>query len=104
MSQFAMKFIDDEYDYMQKTNTTTPFEPMWNDNNAWDNNEPSFSGEDSIDENVDPETSNQTITIDVPSENSTQMISSLAGEVPNSLVSLIFRGMDQRFSQMPSRY
>ncbi len=91
-----MKFIDDEYDYMQKTNTTTPFEPMWIDNNGWDYNEPS--------EDVDPETSNQTITIDVPSENSTQMISSLAVEVPNSLVSLIFRGMDQSFSQMPPRY
>lgn len=99
-----MKFIDDEYDYMQKTNTTTPFEPMWIDNNGQNYNEPSFPGEDSIDEDVDPETSNQTITFDVPSENSTQMISSLAGEVPNSFVSLIFRGMDQSFSQMPPRY
>ena len=99
-----MKFIDDEYDYMQKTNTTTPFEPIWIDNNGWGFNEPLFPGEDSIDEDVDPETSNQTITFDVPSENSTQMISSLAGEVPNSLVTLIFREMDQSFSQMPSRY
>jgi len=46
-SNFAMRFIDDEYDYMEKTNSTTPFEPMWVDNNNWDINEDSIPDESS---------------------------------------------------------
>jgi hypothetical protein len=46
-SQFAIRFIDDEYDYMEKTNSTTPFEPMWVDNNNWDFNENSIPDEPS---------------------------------------------------------
>jgi hypothetical protein len=46
-SNFAMSFIDDEYDYMEKTNSTTPFEPMWVDNNNWDFNEDSIPDESS---------------------------------------------------------
>jgi hypothetical protein len=42
-----MRFIDDEYDYMEKTNTTTPFEPMWVDNNNWDFNQSSIPDEPS---------------------------------------------------------
>lgn len=45
VSQFVMRFIDDEYDYMERTNTTKPFEPMWIDNREWNFNEPSFPGE-----------------------------------------------------------
>lgn len=40
-----MRFIDDEYDYMEKNNSTTPFEPMWVDNNNWDFNEGSVPDE-----------------------------------------------------------
>jgi hypothetical protein len=42
-----MRFIDDEYDYMEKTNSTTPFEPMWVDNNNWDFNQSSIPDEPS---------------------------------------------------------
>jgi len=40
VSNLAMQFIDDEYDYMQKTNSTTPFEPMWIDTNGDNFNDP----------------------------------------------------------------
>ena len=47
VSNFAMRFIDDEYDYMEKTNSTTPFEPMWVDNSdEWDFNSQPQPAED----------------------------------------------------------
>lgn len=65
-SQLAMRFIDDEYDYMAQTNSTTPFEPMWVDSDGWKFNESSLPDEPSTDEAGESGFQNENFTSAVP--------------------------------------
>jgi hypothetical protein len=69
VSNLAMQFIDDEYDYMQKANTTTPYEPTWIDTFGDNFNDPPVNSttEDVEDSDYTVENATEAMPSSIPS-------------------------------------